>query len=510
MNKPLSSTLVAGDAARGATLSRATTLAEGDVLRLPAIVAGEVYDVWEDAHEFSFEGCKVVTPRLPRDIIQAAIGVRPPVLAATSFNEIVNQLGKVSEVWLDRSSPWRALASSWVQRVCGYHQVIVDRDLNFIGRLMERGELYDLVENDLGDTTALDEWVQAKAVYRRALPAGIVTHILVGNVPLTGPISLVRSMLTKNSSVAKVSSRDPVTPLLFANCLQEHLAGTELARSLTVGYWEPESALETSVLQQSNVVSVWGRDSTVLSVKRRVGAQTEVVAFGGKVSFGVVMPSETDLKAAALKVALDTIWYDQEACFSPQMVFVVGHDVDVFAERLANWLGAFEENVARRPLSDDEAVHVHRARADAAVEGWRVIKSDRLPDGWSVFVGDGSTEITRHPLSRSMYVRGVDTLADVAEWMDGSVQTVAVSPSEDLVTVADLLAPLGADRVVPAGRTGRFRNGFVHDGIFPLQRFVRWSAVERDKSFLYKFEERPAGDELERMASWARGERPRP
>lgn len=55
------------------------------------------------------------------------------------------------------------------------------------------------------------------------------------------------------------------------------------------------------------------------------------------------------------------------------------------------------------------------------------------------------------------------------------------------MALADELVRRGAARITEIGRVGRPRPGFVHDGMFPMERLVRWVTVERGIKFKYKF-----------------------
>jgi hypothetical protein len=45
---------------------------------------------------------------------------------------------------------------------------------------------------------------------------------------------------------------------------------------------------------------------------------------------------------------------------------------------------------------------------------------------------------------------------------------------------------------------GRFRSGLSHDGIHPMQKMVRWSAIERDRSFKYRFASKESAEAEDR------------
>ena len=56
--------------------------------------------------------------------------------------------------------------------------------------------------------------------------------------------------------------------------------------------------------------------------------------------------------------------------------------------------------------------------------------------------------------------------------------TVGVYPGHRKTGLRDALIGAGAQRLVPLGEVTRMILGLPHDGMRPLQRFVRWAADE--------------------------------
>jgi long-chain-fatty-acyl-CoA reductase len=307
---------------------------------------------------------------------------------------------------------------------------------------------------------------------------------MVGNVPMASLFTLYRSLATKNVTIAKLPKRDPVTALAFANCLHETDPDHPVARALSCVYWEPGSEAETMALRASDVVSVWGQAAAVESVKRQVPYGTEVIEFGPKRSFTLVRAGETDPDRLAVKMAYDTVSYDQEGCFSMQEAFVEG-ETGPLVEALARALVGYADRFPRHAPSPDVDALIQRTRIEAKADGWEVVS----PQGteWTIVVSDGPARIEEHPLNRVMYIHPVASLEEVLPLVDRDVQTVAVDPWDRVWEVADALTAAGADRVVPVGRMARFRPGFIHDGFHPMRRMVRWVSLERSLDHKYRF-----------------------
>jgi long-chain-fatty-acyl-CoA reductase len=456
-----------------------------ETIRLPILVGGERRLPGEDVARFSYhDEFEIVLPQVPLADVRRIVASDRAPLRDLSIDDVAIFFDQVSKAWSDPSNEWRKRVVSLAARVTGYPEAIVAFDVATVAETLTRAKQYDFISTDLGNPALLDEWSPEQAVYKRCWPAGLVTHVMVGNVPLAALFTLYRSLATKNITVAKLPKRDVVTALCFAQTIYEVDPKHPITKALSTFYWQPESEIENFLLQSSDVVSVWGRGSSVDSIKRRLRHGVDCVEFGPKRSFALVLNGVPDVGRVARRIAHDVSVYDQEACFSAQEIHVQG-DHGAFVAALTRWLDGGSRGLPRRPLTTDAEAHVHRARLEAQAEGWRVI----APKGtdWTIIVTDGPAAIPDHPLSRLVYVHPFDSLDQVLRLVDRNVQTVAVEPWSRVWEVADKLTGAGVDRIVPSGRMTVFRPGFIHDGFHPMRRMVRWSIVERPVSTKYRF-----------------------
>jgi long-chain-fatty-acyl-CoA reductase len=458
-------------------------------LRMPVLVGGRrVEPIDRDVLRLTFDsGAEVVLPALGPDEARrmlADANAARRALRELTIDDVTIFFDRVGAAWRDPDNRWRRTALQWGGRVTGYAQPFMEWDVNLIGMALHRAKQYDFLESDLGDPSLLDDWNRFKAIHTRCWPKGLITHVMVGNVPMAALFTLYRSLATKNVTIAKLPKRDPVTSLAFANCVHDTDPEHPVARALSCVYWEPGSEIEDAVLRASDVVSVWGQASAVESIKRRVPYATEVIEFGPKRSFTVVLDGVGDLDRLAVKLAYDTVSYDQEGCFSMQEAFVEC-DTQPLVEALSRALTGYAERFQARERSLDVDALIQRTRLEASAEGWEVV----APEGtdWTIVVTDAPTHIHEHPLNRVLYIHPISGLADVLPFVDRDVQTVAIAPWERLWEAADELTGAGADRIVQVGRMARFRPGFIHDGFHPMRRMVRWVSVERGLEHKYRF-----------------------
>ncbi|HEV3001885.1 MAG TPA: aldehyde dehydrogenase family protein [Solirubrobacteraceae bacterium] len=459
-----------------------------ETVALPVIVAGRRVEPGERAVRLAYDsGLELVLHEPGAADARAIVATDRAPLRETSIDDITIFFDEVRRAWMTPDNPWRRLALELGSRVTGYARPMIESDVNYLGHTLERAKQYDFIETDLGDPALLDEWRPHKAIERRCWPKGLIAHVMVGNVPLASLFTLYRSLATKNVTVTKLPSRDPVSALCFANCIHDVDPGHPVVRALSTLYWEPGSEVEEAVIDAADVVSVWGQGETIESVKRRVGHGVEVIEFGPKRSFALVLDGggDADVDEIATKLAYDVAAYDQEACFSLQEVFAEASLADELGEALARWLPRYSRVVPRRELSPDASAHLMRARLEGVARGWTV----HAPQGndWTVAVTGGAEELDEHPLARYVFVHPVASAAEAVATVNRDVQTVSLEPWSRLAEVRDDLTAAGADRVVPIGRMTRFRPGFIHDGHYPMREMVRWVSAEREIGFKYRF-----------------------
>jgi long-chain-fatty-acyl-CoA reductase len=460
----------------------------GKVLELPIVVCGELkMPTPENTISLSYgDDMEVRIPRLDAADVARIRAADNRGIAELSIDDVAIFLNDLCKKWIDEDYEFRQLVTETIRETAGYVGPSIYYDLGLLSTALRRIKVYDMLESEIGDPYLLDEWLPRKTVYLHAEPRGKVTHIMVGNIPMAGLFSIVRSVMTKNMTIAKLPKRDAVTSLLFALSFIANAPDHPITKSLTVGYWEPGSTIEDEILDMSDVVCAWGHETSIEPIKRRIRYGTEFVEFGPKRSLTLIGRDTEDLDYAAMKSAYDVSIYDQVACFSPQETFCEA-DAGEYAAALARWLDINLKRMPKSPVSTDEKAAIARSRRECAFRGWEVITPEGGGTDWTIVITDGPTRIASHPLSRTMFIHPVKELAEVLPFIDRHTQTVCVHPPERSMELADELAFRGAARITEVGRAGRPRPGFAHDGMFPLARLVRWVTVERGVKFKYKF-----------------------
>lgn len=478
--------------------------AGGEILDLPAVVGGRL--LWsrdaEHTHTLDYDsGVTVRMPALTAEHVEAAARARGPLLrelGQLTIHDVTSLFSRVAARWLDPAYAVRRDAEADAARLTGFAPRMIGLDYNFMGYVLrERTYIYDYVESELGHERILDEWMRVKACWVRAFPRGVAVHSMVGNVPMANGFSLLWGLMTRNLNVAKVPARDPVTPIALARAFVDTDPEHPLTRGLTVGYWAHASEAADAAYRAADVVLAWGGATALKQIKERVAADVPLVEFGPKWSLAVIDLDRCDPDIAASRMAADVTFYDQEACLSPQRVFVKG-DTRPFVARLRHYLEKAAAHIPKESRNRDALAHVALSRLEFDYRGW----THHEGSGWTLVETDEVVPDMEHPLGRTLFVHRVRDLSQVTGHLTPSAQTLCVEPWEIGVENRDAWALAGADRIVELGMSRRPQAGYVHDAMRPLSRLVRWATVEQGVHDFYKYGDFTADAVERRLFPW--------
>lgn len=460
------------------------------VIDVPAVICGR--PVWPSERDESYaidyeSGTRLRFPVPNADDLAAIQGFDRFLLHGLHTQDFVGFIARVGTFWVpeNRTHPIYRQALDVMCAINGYGEKMAQRELNIVGSVLRHtAAWYDLLEAELGSRFYMDEWVARGDALVHAQPLGRILHVLVGNVPISGIMSLLRGCVTKNQSIGKLAKRDPITTLSFVLSCHELLPDHPITQSLSALYWPAGGEFEQAAIEQCDMVCVWGGSAAIDSLKKRTPPHVEVIEFGPKSSFAVVGRESANSAKVAVDLAHDVALYDQEACFSPQLVFVEG-DCDAFVLHLKRGLELYARVLPKSTPPPDNHAHVWRSRLEAHYAGRTVLESEGT--GWTIIVIADLAEITEHPLSRVIFVVPVADLSMCVPFVTPQTQTIAMSPWARNVEIRDEATLRGAAKITEIGLVETIRPGATHDGMYPLQRFVRWVCVERGCDHWGKF-----------------------
>jgi hypothetical protein len=411
-----------------------------------------------------------------------------PVLADRPVADIIDVIDAAAARLADPADPLRREADTLIPAATGYSPAMARLVLDGMVADWRADPLRTLVRAELGEAAFLDRFAPAGPDrLARAYGPALAFHVFAGNVPGVAVTSLVRTLLVKAPSLAKLASGEPVLPVLFARALDS--VDPDLARALAITYWPGGSQdAEWRALQAADLTVVYGGEEVVASYRQRAPAHQRLVAHGPRFSVGLVAGDALDEPGLPGRVARAVATFDQHGCVSPHAVWIEDPDHDraePFAEAVARALDELQGTLPRGAVSPAEASMIQQERGAAELRG-----HDGAPVHVHAGAGTSWTVVLDHEpvfrpscLNRFLHLHPIDDLDEAVDFLapvGGSLQSVAIAgPSARRVALAHRLARIGATRVTTFQRLPWPPAAWHHDGRGPLHELLRWVDMER-------------------------------
>ena len=323
---------------------------------------------------------------------------------------------------------------------------------------------------------------------QRAMPLGSICHVAAGNIFLGSVGSLIQGVITKNVNILKISSQDTMFPTLFLEALEAADPEGVILAHQCVTYWRHDNRdIEAMVKKACDGILLFGGEESVLRYKNGLSAKAEILAFGPKISFGLVLKGlpDSELQAAATGFARDVVLWEQRACTSCQNIFL---EEDATTARFSAYLAEALEREAARfpqpPLDMDTSVEIRKERE---LHKWREFNGEaRLEEGKGAghtIICQRSQELADTPLHRTVYLNQIDEWQDLLGGNLGRMRyylsTVGLAAGGEVQQVAEAFIRAGMPRVVAPGMMSSGRDPQApHDGRMMIPELVRLVSSE--------------------------------
>ena len=302
---------------------------------------------------------------------------------------------------------------------------------------------------------------------------GLVLHFTPSNVPLNFAYSLVAASLAGNHSIIRLSSTSFVQADVFIRLLNENFNDQENKvpkESINIVRYEKNNDITAEITSWADVRVIWGSDTTIDKLREsQLPARSYDITFANRFSFCVVDAEyycNLDLdQRFASDFYNDTLFYDQNACTSPRLIYWLGKQE--FIEKAKNrFWKAYSREIERRGylnrgnLSIDKLMTAFKAAnlLDAKIHelGGEItrISLKSIPEMISDYSVPGGLFLEVHSEDLEMLKR----------YSSKKLQTVTyIAENNSLIrTGLDNLKTFGIERVVKNGQASNFE--LVWDG----------------------------------------------
>lgn len=462
-----------------------------------AVLRGKVIE--NDLIEFGGRGGDITFLAPDPHTIASQIPLASPRLMedlyTLSFDQILDYLAELGERLQLKDNPYLQEALEYSYAAAPTTKPIMDSFFHDMPFMFDKERIRRMVDFNIG-IDYLEGWVEkainGSKVGIRAYGARTL-HIVAGNGPVLGALTVLRGAVTRGDTIIKVPSNDPFTTGAIARTMVDMAPDHPLTKHLAVAYWRGgDEALESQIYQPHNIekICAWGGFASVKHVTKYIQPGIELISLDPKRSAGIVGAAALEtpelIEEAANRIACDFAVGNQVACAAARMIYVMCGTDDDGVEKLKELGRRTYDAMLRLP----EVLTTKPKRYDPDLK--KQVDMVRLSDDfYTVFGGqdDEGAVIVSHTsdrvdfweylADRTVNLVPVDTLDEVLDVVDAYTQTVGIFPESLREVVRHKGALHGGQRFVALGYA--FNGpGLVgpQDGIEPMRRIVKWIISE--------------------------------
>lgn len=444
---------------------------------------GDITFLAPDPHKIAGQ-IPLASPRLMEDMY------------SLSFEQILDYLGELGERLRLEANPYLQEALEYSYDTAPTTKPIMDSFYHDLPFMFDKARIRSMVDFTIG-IDHLEGWVEneinGSRVGIRAYGSRQL-HIVAGNGPVLGALTVIRGAVTRGDSIIKVPSNDPFTTGAIARTMVDMAPDHPVTKHLAVAYWRGgDEALESQIYQPHNIekICAWGGFASVKHVTKYIQPGIELISLDPKRSASIVggeaIESEELMEEAANRIACDFATGNQVACSASRLVYVMCGTDDDAVEKLKELGRKTYAAMLRLP----EVVTTKPKRYDPQLKQW--VDTLRLSDDFYTVIGgeegEGAILVSHtsdrvdfweYMADRTINMIPVDTLDEVLDVVDAYTQTVGVWPDNLWEAVRHKGALHGGQRFVELGYAFNGA-GLVgpQDGIEPMRRIVKWIVSEK-------------------------------
>lgn len=368
----------------------------------------------------------------------------------------------------------------------GFHEVAASQAVEEVCTILSHDYLEAKFLHELSSMRAfrLRRTNYRSDVFESWMPLGTVLHIAPGNAPSAGFLSVIESLLCGNISILKDTPRNGLFSIRLMAMLGEVCP---LLKPLLYGFSISSSDTKSMNGLYSTVdgVAAWGGDSTMQAVRNSVAPGVKLIEWGHHISFAYFSAENVLDESLLEKLAHDVCTMEQQACSSPQVLYIDTDDYEVVRKAttlLAEQMKKVSPSYPAPELSIHEQAELTTATQMVRLQqpyGDAHLEEDN--DGiWRLYAEE-SPQLKASPLYRSLWVKPLpkSKVLSVLQPYRRLLQTVILGCNkEEIAPLSQLLLQSGTTRIVSPGNVFSAYPGEPHDGVLALTQYCKKVAVQ--------------------------------
>ncbi len=377
--------------------------------------------------------------------------------------------------------------------------------LDEIAAFCDKRFLLKKISKELGgvDSLELKKQSYTDSAFEAFSPIGTLVHITPSNSEGLSFLAVVEGLLSLNNNLVKISSRDNNFTALALEALISCDPTGKISKKigiLRISSKEKENLIK--LLSVADGVSVWGGEAAVREVQSIAPLGARFIPWGHKISFSYIDKENLENPDALEKMAFEVVCNDQQACSSPQVLYLETGSFELckeFSKRLFEVL---------KSESDKKEIAVLDIQQQAEITNQVELAKLEIPMELSAVYEDKDKSfriiveknpgLRPSPLFRTLIVKPLprtDIIKTLYPWRH-YLQTVGLySDRSNAAELSKIFIAGGTVRVTKLGEMLNSYEGEPHDGVYALTRFMKRVRAEvkgaEDIYRLSDFEEKP-------------------
>ncbi len=327
------------------------------------------------------------------------------------------------------------------------------------------------------------------SVFEKWAPLGFLVHTAPTNSFSVGALSVVEGLLAGNVNFLKTGGSDGLFAQSFLKFLMDlDVSGLTASKIFVCRISSRDKELLKEIFSHADGIAAWGGEEGVEGVRALAPPLARFIDWGPKISFAYFAAENIGNREEISRFAYDCCFLDQQACSSPQCVYVETSDSRKLKE-FALQLGAELEKISPNIQKKDPDIH-EQAEITSVTELCRLESCFGLTEvledqdkSWRILI-DHASALRASPLFRTIWVKPIqrDRILETFRPFRFYLQTAALSCSlNSLAEISEALVRAGILRITPVGKMLESYSGEPHDGVYALQRYARRISLQLDQ-----------------------------
>lgn len=368
------------------------------------------------------------------------------------------------------------------------HTSIAQQLIIGICEYMRRENIMMRLKSDLGSYNPFDlhRTDYSKPTYEAWKPLGVQIHVVPGNALNVGVLSMLEGLIAGNINILKNTSRNGnFAPLFMKELIDCDATGILKHFIYLFEISSKQDDLIQKLINQADLVTVWGGEEAVKSIRNMCPPGVRVVDWGHKISFAYFAEKQIFDETSIDALAEDICRRNQQACTSPQCVLVETDDMEVlnrFGEALNRSLEKISPTFPLQPNSQQEKAEIttitHLQKLESSMGNGKVIEAKDF--SYRILI-DYRSGLQPSPLYRTIWVKPIlrKDIIPVLRPFNLYLQTCGLAANEksDIYELTEELLKAGLQRITPVGHQHTSYVGEPHDAVYALQRYTKRVSV---------------------------------